>query len=253
MTATAPVGEQLRFWRERRGLSQLAVSSETGVSTRHLSWVETGRSRPSAAMVLRLADHLDVPLRERNRLLLAAGHAPVHSEHALDDPEVSAIADALRTVLDAHRPYPALVLDRRWQVVVANDALGPLLVGCAEHLLAPPVDVVRLTLHPDGLAPRIVDLPTWRSHLLARVRRRLRETGDPALAALLAEFDDPSDVSPPPTEPVVTLRLRVEERVLALFSMSATVETAGDITVDELAVELFFPADDGTRGWFARR
>lgn len=253
MTTTVPVGEQLRAWRERRGLSQLAVSSESGVSTRHLSWVETGRSRPSAAMVLRLAEHLDVPLRERNRLLLAAGHAPVHSEHTLDDPEVSAVADALRTVLDAHRPYPALVLDRRWRVVVANDALAPLLAGCAEHMLAPPIDVLRLTLHPDGLAPRILDLPTWRSHLLTRVRRRHRETGDPALAALLVEFDDPSDVSPSPTDPVVLLRLRVDETVLSLCSMSAAVQTAGDITVDELAVELFFPADDATREWFAHR
>lgn len=253
MTATGPVGEQLRSWRERRGLSQLAVSSETGVSTRHLSWVETGRSRPSAAMVLRLADHLDVPLRERNRLLLAAGHAPAHTEHALDDPDVSAVADALRTVLDAHRPYPALVLDRRWRVVAANDALGPLLAGCADHLLTPPIDVLRLTLDPDGLASRIVDLPTWRSHLLTRVRRRHRDRGDPALADLLAEFDEPSDASPSPADPVVLLRLRVDETVLSLFSMSAAVQTAGDITVDELAVELFFPADDATRAWFARR
>lgn len=252
MTAVVPVGEQLRTWRERRGLSQLAVSSETGVSTRHLSWVETGRSRPSAAMVLRLADHLDVPLRERNRLLLAAGHAPAHTEHHLTDPEVAAVADALRTVLDAHRPYPALVLDGRWRVVAANDALGPLLVGCADHLLEPPIDVLRLTLHPDGLAPRIVDLPTWRSHLLTRVRRRHRAGGDPRLGAVLAEFDDPSDPPTAPTDPVVTLRLRQEDEVLSMFSMSAAVQTAGDVTVEELAVELFFPADVATRVWFAR-
>lgn len=253
MTATVPVGEQLRAWRERRGLSQLAVSSETGVSTRHLSWVETGRSRPSAAMVLRLADHLDVPLRERNRLLLSAGHAPVHTEHDLSDPEVAAVADALRAVLDAQRPHPALVLDRRWRLVAANDALDPLLAGCAEHLLAPPVDVLRLTLHPDGLAPRIVDLPTWRSHLLTRVRRRHRADGDPQLGALLAEFDDPSDAPTPPTDPVVTLRLRVADTVLSMFSMAAAVQTAGDVTVGELTVELFFPADAATREWFARR
>ncbi|MEH3154540.1 MAG: helix-turn-helix transcriptional regulator [Gordonia paraffinivorans] len=252
MTTAAPVGELLRSWRERRGLSQLAVSCETGVSTRHLSWVETGRSRPSAAMVLRLADHLDVPLRERNRLLLAAGHAPVHSEHDLSDPEVAAVADALRTVLDAHRPYPALVLDRRWRVVAANDALAPLLAGCAEQLLAPPIDVLRLTLHPDGLAPRIVDLPSWRSHLLTRVRRRHRATGDPQLGAALEEFHDPSDVVPAPTDPVVMLRLRVGDAVLSMFSMSAAVQTAGDVTVDELAVELFFPADAETREWFGR-
>ncbi len=156
-------------------------------------------------------------------------------------------------MLDAHRPYPALVLDRLWRVVAANDALAPLLVGCAEHLLTPPIDVLRLTLHRDGLAPGIVDLPTWRSHLLTRVRRRHRVTGDPALAALLDEFDDPSDVVPSPTDPVVLLRLRVDDTVLAMFSMSAAVQTAGDVTVDELAVELFFPADDATREWFARR
>ncbi|GAA2069570.1 helix-turn-helix domain-containing protein [Williamsia deligens] len=253
MSTRVPVGEQLRGWRERRGLSQLAVSAETGVSTRHLSWVETGRSRPSAAMVLRLADHLDVPLRDRNGLLLAAGHAPVHSEHALDDPEVAAVAEAMTTILDAHRPYPALVLDRRWRVVAANDAVAPLLVGCAEELLAPPIDVLRLTLDAGGLAPRIVDLPTWRAHLLGRVRRRHRATGDADLRAVLAEFDRFPDEAPAPTDPVVLLRLRVGDAVVSLFSMSAAVQTAGDITVEELAVELFFPADDETRAWFTAR
>jgi len=249
---TAPartVGELLRTWRERRRLSQLELSSRAEVSTRHLSFVETGRSRPTPEMILRLTEHLDVPLRERNQLLLAAGYAPAYPERALDAPELAGVREALRMVLAAHEPLPALVINRYWEMLDANAAVGALIEGCADHLREPPVNVLRLSLHPDGLAPRIVNLAQWRAHLIGQVRRRAEHTGDPRLAALAEElvgYPGGLDRSLPATNVVLPLRLRHSAGELSLLSVAAVVETAADITVQELSVESFYPADAAT-------
>ncbi len=245
-------GELLRAWRRRRRLSQMDLALDAGVSTRHLSFLETGRARPSAAMVLRLAERLEVPLRERNRMLLAAGHAPVHSEHALDEPALAPVREALEAILAGHEPYPAVAVDRQWEIVAANRALGLLTTGVAAELVAPPANALRLALHPDGLAPRIVNLPQWRAHLLHRVARQAAQTGDPALHALLEELraypggDVPADTDA--AEAIaVPLRLRHADGELAFLSTVATFGTALDVTVAELAIESFFPADEATR------
>jgi len=256
VTATAPeVGTLLREWRERRRLSQLELSNLAGVSTRHLSFVETGRSRPTAVMIERLAGHLDVPLRERNRLLLAGGYAPVHPEHRLDEPELAAIREALAVVLAAHLPHPALLLNRWWDLVDANAAVSALLDGVDAALLEPPVNVLRLSLHPRGLAPRIVNLGQWRAHLLEQLRRRIGQTADPKLVELEAELTGyPTDTPPhlPPAPPitvsdvVLPLRLRSPAGELSFFSIAAHVGTATDVTVEELVLEAFYPADSAT-------
>src|SRR4051794_5761988 len=188
--AAAPsrVGTLLRDWRRRRRLSQLDLALEAGVSARHLSFVETGRSRPSAEMVLHLAETLDIPLRDRNQLLLAAGYAPVYGQRGLDEPKMGPVREALEQVLRGHEPYPALVVDRHWGMVAANSAVSLLTDGAAPELLEPPVNVLRLSLHPDGVAPRIVNLAEWRSHVLDGLGRTAVSTGDPALAALHEEL-----------------------------------------------------------------
>ena len=244
------IGALVREWRQRRRLSQLELALNAGVSTRHLSFVETGRSRPSPEMVLGLADSLEVPLRERNQMLLAAGYAPRFGTRSLDDPELAPIRDALGRVLDAHEPYPALAVDRSWNLVASNAALGPLLEGVADALLAPPVNVLRLALHPDGLAPRIRNLGQWRGHLLHRLQREVAITGDDGLRALLAElagYPGPTPELPPgPAEIMVELHLDAGGQELALFSTVTTFGTALDVTVAELSIEAFFPADADT-------
>jgi transcriptional regulator with XRE-family HTH domain len=250
MTQSQPVGELLRQWRRRRGLSQLALAGAAGVSARHLSFVETGRSRPSRAMLLRLGEHLDVPLRDRNVLLLAAGLAPAYPEHRLDDPPMAAVADAVARILAAYQPFPALVVDRYWELVDANDALDGLTAGCAPALLEPPCNVLRLCLHPDGLAPRILTLGAWRGHLLARLRHQIAATGDLRLQELLEElrgYPAPPAERPAHPAPVVPIRLRGPDgRELAFLSTTTLFGTPGDVTVDELAIEAFLPADDAT-------
>jgi transcriptional regulator with XRE-family HTH domain len=247
--ARPPVGRLLREWRERRRLSQLELSLRAEISTRHLSFVETGRSRPTPEMILRLTEHLDVPLRERNELLLAGGYAPAYPQHGLDEPELAAVRAALRLVLAGHDPFPAVLLDRWWNLVEANAAAGVLLAGCAPHLLRPPVNVLRVSLHPDGLAPRIANLGQWRAHLLEQLRRRAERTGDARLRALedeLRAFPAPPGAPPAPADVVLPLRLRSDGRELAFFSIAASVGTAADVTVDELVVESFYPADAAT-------
>jgi transcriptional regulator with XRE-family HTH domain len=247
-----PVGAMLREWRRRRGLSQFELALEAGVSSRHLSFVETGRSRPSAEMVLHLSERLDVPLRDRNHLLLAASYAPAFSQLELEEPELGPVRDAIDQVLRGHEPYPALVVDRHWGLVASNRPLGALLGGVAEHLLAPPVNVLRLSLHPEGLAPRIVNLHQWRTHLLEHVHRAGLESGDAALSALHDELagypgGDPGDsLDPPFADIAVPLRLRQGERELAFISTKTTFGTAVDVTVAELSIESFFPADAET-------
>jgi transcriptional regulator with XRE-family HTH domain len=250
VTAVAPnrVGLLLRDWRRRRRLSQMELALEAGVSTRHLSFLETGRSQPSAQMLLHLAERLAVPLRERNQLLLAAGYAPRFAVRTLDDPELAAIRDALGHVLAGHEPYPAIAVDRRWNLIASNAALGPLLEGAAPERLAPPVNCMRLALAPDGLAPRILNLAEWRGHLLHRLERQVQLTGDPELAALYDEVRGypgppaPADVDPEAI--AVQLRLATSDGgELRFFSTVTTFGTAVDVTVSELSVEAFFPAD----------
>ncbi len=253
MADVAPgAGPLLREWRQRRRLSQLDLALEANVSTRHLSYVETGRARPSAEMVLHLAEELDIPLRDRNALLLAAGHAPAYGQRDLDEPAMGPVREALDRVLEAHDPFPALAVDRHWGLVAANQALGLLVAGVAPHLLEPPVNVLRLTLHPDGMAPRIANLPEWRGHLLERLGRQAVASGDPALAALhdeLASLPMGERGQTPFThqEIAVPLRLHHPGGELSFISTITTFGTAVDITVAELAIESFFPADERTR------
>ena len=238
-----PVGTLLKQWRERRRVSQLELSNRAEVSTRHLSFVETGRARPTAEMIERLAGHLDVPLRERNRLLLAGGYAPAHAQHALDEPALAAVREALHQVLVAHEPHPALLLNRWWELVEANAAVAPLLEGVAPELLEPPVNVLRLSLHPSGLAPRIANLAQWRGHLLEQLHRRIERTADPRLVALeeeLLAYPGGTPSQPRPSDVVVPLRLRTADGEVAFLSIAAHVATAADVTLDELTVEAFY-------------
>jgi transcriptional regulator with XRE-family HTH domain len=252
-------GELLREWRQRRRLSQLDLAIQANVSSRHLSFVETGRARPTSQMILRLAEHLDVPLRDRNVLLLAGGYAPAYAERGLADPELTAVRKALRRILDGHRPYPAAVVNRWWELVDANDGIALFTTQMAPGLLAPPVNVLRLSLHPDGMAPRIVNLPEWRAHLLARLYRQAEATGDPRLFRLYDELEgypggpDPGDPDPAgrghqphSADVVVPLRYRTDHGELSFISMTAMVGTPMDITVEELAIESFYPADEAT-------
>jgi transcriptional regulator with XRE-family HTH domain len=251
---TGRVGVLLRDWRQRRRLSQMELALEAGVSTRHLSFVETGRARPSADMVLHLAEQLDVPLRERNELLMAAGFAPRYSARNFDDPALREVRDAVSRVLAAHEPYPAIAVDRYWNLVASNEALGPLLDGVAPELLVPPVNTIRLALHPDGVAPRIINLGEYRSDLIERLARAARLTGDRVLSELHAEMLGYPGPEPPPAaaDAAVTVGLRLAPPAgddgpeLSFFSTITTFGTAVDVTVSELSVEAFFPADAQT-------
>lgn len=244
------VGNLLRTWRERRRFSQLELSNRSRVSTRHLSRVETGRAHPTPEMVLHLADHLDVPLRERNRLLLAAGYAPQYPDRRLDDVSIAEVMDGLRHLLDAHLPYPALLLDTFWDVVDANAAVDQLLVGCEPALLEPPINVVRLCLHPGGLAPRIRNLHQWAAHLHQQVTHRAEHSHHPRHRELLAEIEsyvDQPSRNPVNTGPVLTLELQTAGGLLRFFSTSAQLDTASDATLEGLHLETFLPADVATR------
>jgi transcriptional regulator with XRE-family HTH domain len=247
--ASAGVGPLLRDWRKRRRLSQLDLALDAGVSARHLSFVETGRSRPSADMVLQLADRLEVPLRNRNQLLLAAGHAPVFEQHDLEDPEMAPVRQAIDLILAGHDPYPAVVIDGAWEMLGANRAVAVLTAGVAEDLMAPPVNVMRLALHPDGMAPSIVNLGEWRGHLLERLERQIALTGDPALASLrdeVAAYPGPGHAGGSEPEIAVPLRLNTAMGELSFISTVATFGTAVEVTASELSIESFFPADEHT-------
>lgn len=246
-----PVGALLRQWRERRRLSQLALADEAEVSTRHLSCVETGRARPSRELVLHLAEHLDVPLRARNELLLAAGYAPVYGQTDLEAPELAPVRDALDLVLRHHEPFPALVVDRHWDLVRGNAGLGLLLSVLDPAVLAPPVNVLRLSLRPDGLAPHLEDFGAYSAHVLSLLRREAELSGDPVLRALHAELSGLPGVGralpvTEPVGPVLPLVLRTPYGRLSFFTTVARFGTASDVTLAELQVESFFPADAGT-------
>ncbi|MFC7221420.1 helix-turn-helix domain-containing protein [Streptomyces polyrhachis] len=253
----AQVGTLLREWRERRGVSQLELALRADSSARHISFVETGRSRPSREMVLRLAEQLDVPVRERNALLLAAGYAPHYRETPLDDPALAGVRQAMERLLAAHEPYPAMVVDGTYGVVAANRGILMLMDGLPEHLLVPPLNAMRLTLHPEGLAPRIRNLAQWRGHLLAQMDRQLSLVRSPALRELYEEVA----AYPPPAGHVeeavgesaaahapfaLPLVVEYDGHRLSFVSTIATFNTPMDVTVSELALETLLPADPET-------
>lgn len=248
-----PIGALLREWRQRRRLSQLDLALDADISTRHLSYVETGRATPSRAMVLHLAEQLEVPLRERNTLLAAAGYAPIYRERTLDDPALQAAREAVDLVLRAHEPYPALAVDRHWNMLSHNRPVLALMEGVAPELLVPPLNVLRLSLHPQGMAPKIVNLSAWRTHLFERLRHQIAVSADPVLTALLEELQ--SYPAPPDDEPyeaialnavALPLQLRTAMGVLSFISTITVFGTPVDITLSELALETFFPADPFT-------
>ena len=233
-------------------MSQLDLACEAEISTRHLSFVETGRALPSREMILHLAEQLDIPMRERNVLLVAAGYAPLFPERALAAPELKAAREAIDLLLEGHKPYPAFALDRHWNVVATNGALPALYDGVEAALLEPPVNVMRLSLHPDGLSPRILNLAEWRGHLLSRLRRQIDLTADPVLIALLKEMQaygrglSLAHPGPAPTDMVIPLRLKIAAGVLTFFSTTMVFGTPVEVTLSELALESFFPADAET-------
>ncbi|WP_420010074.1 helix-turn-helix domain-containing protein [Xanthomonas sacchari] len=253
-THTITVGDVLRDWRARRRLSQLDLACAAEVSTRHLSFVESGRAAPSRDLLLRLAEPLAMPLREQNRLLHAAGYAPVHGERALDAPDMAAALAAVDAVLRAHAPFPALAVDRHWNLVRANDAAAAMLVGIDPALRAAPVNVLRATLHPDGLAPRIANLAEWRHHLLARLRLDIDRSADPELERLHAElnaFPCPASDRPHGAAARIAVPLSIRSgasgSILSFLSTTTVFGTATDVTLAELTLECFYPADDATR------
>lgn len=248
----ASFGDHLRTWRQQRHLSQLELADEADISTRHVSFMETGRTNPSRDMVLRLCERLAIPLRERNTLLVAAGYAPMYRERALDDPALAAARQAVELVLKGHEPCPAIALDRCWNVVAANRAAQALLAAhVSPELLAPPVNVFRLSLHPDGLASRIANLAQWRHHLFERLRQQIHATADPALLALQAELlEYPAPEESPPLVMagemlgvVMPFWFESVHGMLSLISTTTIFGTPVDVTLQELAVESFFPAD----------
>ena len=246
-----PFGEHLRDWRLRRRMSQLDLANEAEVSTRHLSFVETGRSVPSREMVLRLAERLEVPLRERNALLVAAGYAPMYRERPLDDPALAAAREAVQLILRSHEPCPALALDRHWNLLAHNAVVPHLLAGVDASLLQPPLNVLRLSLHPQGLAPRIANLGQWRHHLFERLRQQIQATGDARLQALeqelrgypLPEGADDTRLEGEVLGIAVPLRFRTPAGVLDLISTTTIFGSPVDVTLQELALETFFPAN----------
>lgn len=251
------VGALLRQWRERRRVTQLELALDAGISARHLSFVETGRSKPGREMLLRVLEQLKVPFREQNRLLLAAGHAPAYPERSLDDPDLAPVRDALDVILSGHEPYPAVAVDRLWNMVAANSAMLALAQGIEvdPELLGPPVNVMRLGLHPRGLGPLFVNLGDWHAHWLKRLDRQLAATGDGQLASLIEEIADypvpepthDSLAEPATGELLGPVRVRTPGGgELSFFGMFAGFDTPFEVTTSELAIELLFPADQAT-------
>lgn len=251
---TRPIGDLLREWRVRRRLSQLDLSCDAEISTKHLSFLETGRSLPGRDMLLHLADRLAVPLRDRNTMLHAAGYAPSYHERSLDDPDFRLARQSIDLILSVHEPNPALAIDRHWTMVAANKSVSNLTAGIDPMLLTPPVNIVRLSLHPAGLAPRIINLVEWRRHIVARLQQQIEVTGDPVLVDLVEEVRDyplppgPAGRPPPRDHEIVAVpfRLATVHGALSFFSTTTVFGTPVDITLSELAIESFFPADKAT-------
>ncbi len=251
---TGPVGDLLRSWRQRRRLSQLDLANEAAISTRHLSFLENGRSTPSRDMLMRLAEQLEIPMRERNALLLAGGFAPMYPEREMDDPDLAAARKAIDLFLERQKPYPAFAMDRQWRVVASNSALPELYEGCSAALMKPPVNGMRLTLHPEGMAPRIVNFAEWRIHLLERLRHEIAVTADPALSVLLHEvlrYPAPEEQNTmpetlAPNAVMVPFRVKTRVGVLSFFTTTTVFGTPIDVTLSELMLEHFYPADEET-------
>jgi transcriptional regulator with XRE-family HTH domain len=246
----SPVGTYLREWRHRRRLSQLDFALQAEISQRHLSFIESGRATPSRDMLLKLAEHLGVPPRERNTWLLAAGYAPIFEERKLDNPALHEARQAIDVLLKSAEPFPALVVDRGWNLVAANSAVQPLMSLVADGtLLQPPINVMRLSLHPGGLAARVANLSEWRGHLLDRLYRQVTLTNDRTLLPLLEElrgYPSPESPAPAANNVFVPFRLRTDQGLLSFFSTTTVFGTAVDITLSELTLESFFPADPET-------
>jgi transcriptional regulator with XRE-family HTH domain len=253
-SAPPPFGEHLRQWRQRRRMSQLDLAQEAEISTRHLSFVETGRSAPSREMVLRLAERLEVPLRERNAMLVAAGYAPMYRERPLSDPALSAAREAVELILRSHEPYPAIAVDRHWNLLAGNAMLPYLTAGADPSLLQGQPNVLRLSLHPRGIAPQIVNLGQWRHHLFERLRQQVQATGDTVLAALLEELRaypvpegaDDAHLEGELLGVAMPFQFRTPFGVLSFISTTTVFGTPVDVTLQELALETFFPADAAT-------
>lgn len=249
-----PLGEMLREWRRRRRFSQLDLALDAEISQRHLSFIESGRSKPSREMVLRLAEQLLLEPRERNTLLLAAGYAPLYPERAFDAPDFAAAREAIACILDCHLPNPALAVDRHWTLLMANAAAQAFLIGCAEHLVTPPVNVLRLSLHPEGLASRILNLPEWRAHILSRLSREVDVSADAMLVALLQELESypaprsNARMAPVIAESGIVVPLRIDSPAgpLSLMSTTTVFGTAVDVTLSEVTIETFLPANRET-------
>jgi transcriptional regulator with XRE-family HTH domain len=249
-------GAQLREWRQRRRLSQLDLACEAQISARHLSFLETGRSQPSREMILRLAEQLEIPVRERNALLVAAGYAPVFQERPLKDPALAPARAAIEAVLEGHKPYPAFAVDRHWKVIASNAALPELYVDVAPELMEQPINAMRISLHPRGVAPRIANFSEWRAHLLSRLMQQIDVSGDPVLVELLRELsgyaapngDDRKRIEPLGTpDIVVPFRVIVDDvGLLSFFTTTTVFGTPVDITLSEIALECFYPADNET-------
>ena len=251
------VGPTLRQWREHRRLTQLELALDAGVSARHLSFVETGRSKPGREMLLAVLGQLDVPYREQNRLLIAAGHAPAYPERSLEDPDLAPVREALEVILSGHEPYPAVAVDRVWDLVAANSAMRALAesVEVEPSLLEPPINVIRLGLHPQGMGPLFVNLGHWHAHWLDRLGRQLAATGDERLASLIDEIagypvpepNGDGDAEIAAAEMLGPVRMRTPEGAeLSFFGMFASFDTPFEVTTSELAIEFLFPADRST-------
>jgi len=243
-------GDHIRLWRQRRRMSQLDLALEAEISTRHLSFVETGRAQPSRRMILALADHLEIPMRERNVVLAAGGFAPMYPERDLDAPEMRGVWEVIDLVLKGHLPYPAFAVDRRWNILASNRSLPRMYDGVAEELLTSPVNALRLTLHPKGLGPRILNLEEWRAHVLSRVRAQIAATADEALSELYAELKSYGGEEGPAVvegRPLIPFRLMSEAGPLSFLTTTMVFDSPLDVTLSELIIECFFPADQETR------
>ncbi len=250
-SAAVPVGLMLREWRTRRRISQLELSSETGVSTRHLSFIENGRARPSRDMVMRLAECLELPLRERNALMLAAGYAPAYAQTPLSAESMRDVRASLYSLVDAHQPCPALVADHAWNLVLANDAALSFAEGVSDELMTDPINIIRLVMHPAGLRSRVANFADYSEHVLIRLHRQLRATGDPAIRDLIRECQAYPGIGRPrgsshAIAPVLALRLATDATVLSFFTVVSTLGAPYDVTLDEIVIESFFPADAAT-------
>ena len=244
-----PVGTHLRQWRQRRRLSQQGLAGEADISARHLSFVETGRAQPSREMILHLAEQLEIPMRERNVLLVAAGYAPLFAERPLSDPALAPARAAIDLILEGQKPYPAFAIDRHWNIVASNRALQQMYIDVDPALLERPVNAMRLSLSPKGVAPRVENLAEWRAHMLSRLTQQVQLTADPGLIALLAEvksYPAPLARAHEPNPMAVPFKLRIEAGLLNFFTTTMVFGSPVDITLSELAVELFFPADQAT-------